>query len=66
MRTSSHGRKTTLKDDLADVLSDNLPQGDEITLFLRSKDSDTMLDKMLDIIDEHIEEAVQGITNISA
>jgi len=66
MRTSSHGRKITLKDDLVDVLSDNLPQGDEITLFLRSKDSSTMIDKILDIIDEHIEEAVQGIMNISA
>ena len=66
MRTSSHGRKITLKDDLVNVLSDNLPQGDEITLFLRSKDSSTMIDKILDIIDEHIEEAVQGIMNISA
>jgi len=64
MKVSRNGRKTTLKDDLADVIVDNLPS--ELESWSSSNDFNIMMDKIQDTIDEHIEEAIQAVKDISA
>ena len=61
MKQSKYGRTISLRDDLADVITDNLPAGDGNDSFCNSKDFDKMLDLLVDAVKGHVESAVPSI-----
>lgn len=59
MRINKYGRKVSLRDEVVDIITDNLPHEDEvepiIDSFLNSKDMDRMVDSILETVEEHID-----------
>jgi len=58
MRVDKYGRNVSLRDEMADIITDALPHDAEIEQviesFLNSKDMDSMLDDILGAVEEHI------------
>jgi len=61
MRTTKDGRRVSLKDELLDVVADNLPECPENEDFAspRSKEWITLGESLVEAIKEHLEEAAQ-------
>lgn len=55
------GRKISLMDEIADVISDALPDNDENKSFLDSKDFNSMLSSIEDTVKEHIEYNIEAL-----
>jgi len=61
MRKGKTGRSISLRDELADAISENLPRGtveNEMDSFCSSKDYEKLLDEAMEVIKSHIDEAV--------
>ncbi len=64
MRTNTFGRKVTLHDDLLDSLAVGLPNTAEMEAFLKSRDAQTLILTVLDIVADHIAEAAKRLNDI--
>lgn len=56
-------RTISLRDNMADIITDNFPAGDSNDSFLESKDFDKLLDKLADAVKDHVDFAVSSITS---
>ena len=62
-RINKYGTRISLRDDLADIITDNFPAGKENDSFLKSQDFDKLLNKLVDFIKDHVDSATSDITS---
>lgn len=59
MRVNKFGKRILLRDEIVDIITDQLPHDDSIAevidSFLSSKDMEKMLDGILDVVELHID-----------
>ena len=55
MARYKNGHIVSLRDELSDAISENLPAGDEIDSYCKSKDYEKLLDEAMETIKAHFE-----------
>ena len=56
-----NGRSISLRDELSDAIVENLPAGDEIDSFCKSKEWERLLDDAIAVITSHLEVGVKEV-----
>jgi len=55
MSRYKNGRRVSLRDELSDAVSENLPEGDEIDSFCKSPAYEKLLDECMEVILRHLD-----------
>ena len=54
MRANKYGKNISLREEVADIITNGVPINDENDSFISSKNMDIMIDNILEAVEEHI------------